>query len=110
VILEALAAGNCVLVNDHKPNAETVGQAGAYFSGAQGVPDLQRQLERLIADSELVEDLRHRAQERARLYSWDAVASAYERLLLGVSEGTGPGPLPVERLDEIERAARPVSA
>ena len=28
VILEALAAGNCVLVNDHAPNAETVGDAG----------------------------------------------------------------------------------
>jgi hypothetical protein len=28
VILEAMAAGNCVLVNDHRPNAETVGHAG----------------------------------------------------------------------------------
>ena len=28
VILEALAAGNCVLVNDHAPNVETVGDAG----------------------------------------------------------------------------------
>ena len=33
VILEAMAAGNCVLVNDHPPNAETVGDAGIYFSG-----------------------------------------------------------------------------
>ncbi len=33
MILEAMAAGNCVLVNDHPPNAETVGDAGAYFSG-----------------------------------------------------------------------------
>ena len=36
VILEALAAGNCVLVNDHAPNAETVGDAGLYFSGRAG--------------------------------------------------------------------------
>jgi len=42
VILEALAAGNCVLVNDYKPNAETVGGAGVYFSGTEGVPDLVR--------------------------------------------------------------------
>ena len=36
VILEALAAGNCVLVNDHAPNVETVGDAGLTFSGARG--------------------------------------------------------------------------
>ncbi len=48
VILEALAAGNCVLVNDHRPNAETVGDAGIYFSGAAGVTDLARQLEWLL--------------------------------------------------------------
>jgi hypothetical protein len=28
VILEALAAGNCVVANDHAPNLETVGDAG----------------------------------------------------------------------------------
>ena len=37
VILEALVAGNCVLVNDYEPNAETVVDAGVYFSGRQGV-------------------------------------------------------------------------
>ncbi len=42
VILEAMAAGNCVLVNDHPPNAETVGDAGIYFSGRGGVDDLTR--------------------------------------------------------------------
>ena len=42
VILEALAAGNCVLVNDHAPNVETVGDAGLTFSGAEGVPGAHR--------------------------------------------------------------------
>ena len=50
VILEALAAGNCVLVNDYRPNAETVGDAGVYFSGSEGVPDLARQLEKLLSE------------------------------------------------------------
>jgi glycosyltransferase involved in cell wall biosynthesis len=108
VILEALAAGNCVLVNDYRPNAETVGDAGVYFSGTEGVPDLARQLERLLGDEATVEDYRRRALERARLYSWDAVASAYEQLLLGVSEGTGHGPLPLDRLEELERATAAV--
>jgi len=104
VILEALAAGNCVLVNDYRPNAETVGDAGVYFSGTDGVPDLARQLESLLANSERVAGYRERALERAELYSWDAVAAAYEQLLLEVSASTGHGPLPMERLDEIERA------
>jgi glycosyltransferase involved in cell wall biosynthesis len=108
VILEALAAGNCVLVNDYRPNAETVGDAGVYFSGTEGVPDLARQLERLLGDEATVEDYRRRALERARLYSWDAVASAYEQLLLEVSEGTGHGPLPLDRLEELERATAAV--
>ena len=104
VILEALAAGNCVLVNDYQPNAETVGDAGVYFSGGEGVPDLARQLERLLDEPDEVEAYRERARERAELYSWDAVATAYEQLLLEVGEGTGHGPLPLDRLEEIERA------
>ena len=48
VILEALAAGNCVLVNDHPPNVETVGDAGLYFSGRGGVDSLAEQLGRLL--------------------------------------------------------------
>jgi glycosyltransferase involved in cell wall biosynthesis len=107
VILEALAAGNCVLVNDYRPNAETVGDAGVYFSGDEGVPDIARQLERLIDDPDRVESYRRRAQERAKLYSWDAVAAAYEQLLLEVCDATGHGPLPMDRLEELERAAAP---
>lgn len=84
VILEAMAAGNCVLVNDHRPNAETVGDAGIYFSGPGGVDDLTRQLERLLDAPELVEQYRGRALQRAREYSWDAVTDQYERLLESV--------------------------
>jgi len=109
VILESLVAGNCVLVNDYRPNAETVGDAGVYFSGAEGVPDLARQLERLLADPDVVDGYRDKARERAKLYSWDAVAAAYEQLLLEVSAAGGHGPLPMEKLDELERATAPAS-
>ena len=104
VILEALVAGNCVLVNDYEPNAETVGDAGVYFSGRQGVLDLTRQLERLLDNPDDVEKYRARARERAEQYSWDAVATAYEQLLLEVGDGTGHGPLLLDRLEELERA------
>jgi glycosyltransferase involved in cell wall biosynthesis len=99
VILEALAAGNCVLVNDHRPNAETVGDAGIYFSGPEGVDDLTRQLERLLADPALVEEYRGRALERARQYSWEAVTDQYEQLLTAVCQARGPGALPAYLVD-----------
>src|SRR5436305_11425231 len=96
VILEALAAGNCVLVNDHAPNAETVGDAGLYFSGRVGVVDLAEQLGGLLDDPDRVETYRERARERARRYSWDAVADEYERLLSDVRRRREPGALPPE--------------
>jgi glycosyltransferase involved in cell wall biosynthesis len=89
VILEAMAAGNCVLVNDHKPNAETVGDAGIYFSGSVGVEDLAVQLARLLADPDLVSQYRSKALERAREYSWEAVTDKYEALLTAVHSARG---------------------
>ena len=89
VILEAMAAGNCVLVNDHRPNAETVGDAGVYFSGSVGVDDLARQLEWLLGDPVVVENYRDRALERAKQYSWEAVTDRYEELLYAVCKGRG---------------------
>ncbi len=105
VILEALAAGNCVLVNDHRPNAETVGDAGVYFSGQGGVDDLTVKLQLLLNDPSLVSDFRQRALERARQYSWDAVTDQYERLLSAVCEASGPGSLPPFLIDHEPLAA-----
>jgi glycosyltransferase involved in cell wall biosynthesis len=106
VILEALAAGNCVLVNDHAPNVETVGDAGLTFSGADGVPSLAAQLERLFDDPALVADYRARALVRAQRYSWDAVTDQYEALLARVRDAKGPGALPQELLDLPARGDR----
>ena len=99
VILEALAAGNCVIVNDHAPNVETVGDAGLTFSGVEGVSSLASQLERILAEPSLVDTYRARARERARRYDWDAVTDEYEALLRKVCELRGPGPLPAELID-----------
>jgi glycosyltransferase involved in cell wall biosynthesis len=99
VILEALAAGNCVLVNDHAPNVETVGDAGLTFSGREGVPALTRELERLFDDPGLVAAYRARARQRARRYSWDAVTDQYEALLHRALTASRPGPLPRDLVD-----------
>jgi glycosyltransferase involved in cell wall biosynthesis len=100
VILEAMAAGNCVLVNDHPPNVETVGDAGIYFRGRGGVEDLAAQLDRLMNDPALVERYRARALRRAERYSWDAVTDEYERLLVEACEARGHGPLPPSMVDD----------
>ncbi|HEX3831778.1 MAG TPA: glycosyltransferase [Solirubrobacteraceae bacterium] len=106
VILEAMAAGNCVLVNDHPPNAETVGDAGIYFSGSRGVDDLTHQLGRLLDDGQLVNAYRARARRRAERYSWDAVTERYEQLLTEVYERQQPGALPASLLEpELEIVA-----
>ncbi len=91
VILEALASGNCVLVNDHPPNAETVGDAGVYFSRNGGVDDLAEQLGRLLDEPELVESYRSRALQRAAMYSWEVVTDQYEEMLEAVLARRDPG-------------------
>jgi glycosyltransferase involved in cell wall biosynthesis len=99
VILEAMAAGNCVIVNDHAPNVETVGDAGLTFDGSDGVASLTAQLERVFDDPAIVEDYRARARERAKRYSWEAVTDQYEELLEAVRAARGPGSLPPELLE-----------
>jgi len=100
VILEALAAGNCVLVNDHPPNVETVGDAGLFFSGAAGADDLSGQLDRLLDDPDLVAAYRRRAVRRAARYSWDRVTDQYERMLDEACAASRPGHLPAELIDD----------
>jgi glycosyltransferase involved in cell wall biosynthesis len=99
VILEAMAAGNCVIVNDHAPNIETVGDAGLAFPGSEGAPSLAAALERCFDDPALVADYRARALERAKLYTWEAVTTQYERLLKSVCEMRGHGRLPDDLVD-----------
>ncbi len=99
VILEAMAAGAAVLVNDHAPNVETIGGAGATFSGSEGTPALARELEALLRDPERVAGLREAALERAKAYSWDVVTDRYEALLQRVVEGRGAGRLDASLVD-----------
>lgn len=91
VLVESMAAGNCILVNDHEPNLETIGDAGASYRGSEGAAGLRSALQSLLDDPERVEALRSAAAERARaVYSWDAVTDAYERLaerFAGTSRG-----------------------
>jgi glycosyltransferase involved in cell wall biosynthesis len=85
VIVEAMAAGNCVVANDYRPNLETIGDAGVSYPGHEGAAGLRRVLAGLLADPAHIECLRAAASERARtVYSWDAVTAGYERLAAGL--------------------------
>lgn len=90
-LLEAMAFGNCVIVNDTPQNLEVMGGADLAYDGSLGAPSLRQQLERLISNPALVEDYQRRALERVRKhYSWDRVTDQYESLfyrLLGREKG-----------------------
>ncbi len=111
VILEAMAAGNCVLVNDHPPNVETVGDAGVYFSrpgGRRGPRGAARAAaERPAGWSSGTARARSDAPAS---YSWEAITDEYERLLVEVCAARGHGPLPPSLLDCDARVAEPQSA
>ncbi len=81
VILEAMAAGACLLVNNHPPNLECIGDAGASYDGSRGEEGLREELEKLLDDPDLRRRLKKKAVERVRSeYNWDRVASMYEEL------------------------------
>lgn len=88
VIVEAMGAGACVIVNDHAPNLETLGDCGASYCGSDGAAGLRRALAELLAHPQRVQYFREAAAQRAReLYSWEAVTDAYERLAGQLAQG-----------------------
>lgn len=80
-LIEAMAFGNCVVVNDTPENLETIGDAGFGYSARQGTDSLRGVLEHLLHQPEVVEEFRARAKQRAHsVYSWETVTDAYEEL------------------------------
>lgn len=80
-VLEAMAFGNVVVVNDTHENMETVGDAGIGYAGSEGAATLARVLQELIDNPEMAEEYRCRAKERVRQhFTWDVVTDEYEQL------------------------------
>lgn len=83
-ILEAMGAGNCVLVSDIAYNEEAVAQAGLTFRNKDSA-DLAERMQWLVDNPAEVERYRHSAVERVRAeYRWEAVASEYERIFKAI--------------------------
>jgi glycosyltransferase involved in cell wall biosynthesis len=77
-LIEAMGAGNCVIVYDTPENREVVADCGLFFKNPA---HLAEQIQRAIGDPEMMERFRRMAQARAQaLYSWDAVTDRYEKL------------------------------
>jgi glycosyltransferase involved in cell wall biosynthesis len=80
-LVEAMAFGNAVVVNDTPENLETIGDAGFAYIGSEGAESLAVGLQRLLDDPEVVAEYSERASERAqREFTWDAVTDRYEAL------------------------------
>jgi glycosyltransferase involved in cell wall biosynthesis len=87
-LVEAMGYGNCALVNDTPSNLEVIGDAGFSYRGAEGADDLQRQLQMLVDNAQVVQEYRAKARQRAlTLYRWEDVvrshADFYQRVLNG---------------------------
>ncbi len=81
-LVEAMAFGNCVVVNDTPENLETIGDAGVAYSGASGGAALAQALANLLAQPDTIAEYRRRARLHAQThYSWERVTDQYEALL-----------------------------
>ena len=86
VLVEAMTAGNCVVVNDTPANMEVIGDAGIAYSGEGGADALLPVLRSLLADESRVQHYRSLARERAQArYSWETVTDQYERLFMDLT-------------------------
>jgi glycosyltransferase involved in cell wall biosynthesis len=91
-LLEAMAFGNCVIVNDTPANLETVGQAAIPYRGSGGAEELARVLGAALADPQRIAAYRHAAAHRAAtVYSWDVITDQYEDLFARLA---GAGAVP----------------
>jgi glycosyltransferase involved in cell wall biosynthesis len=83
-ILEAMGAGNCVLVSDIAYNVEAVAHAGVAFRN-RDVNDLTEKMQWLVDHPGEVARFRLEAVERVRgEYDWDRVTDEYERVFTKV--------------------------
>lgn len=80
-LIEAMALGNCVVVNNTPENLEAMGAAGLAYDGGVGSDSLRQVLRPLLQDPTLVMMYQARAQQHARThYTWETVTDAYEAL------------------------------
>lgn len=82
-LLEAMAYGGCVIVNDIPEHLEVVGDSALVFD-FNDIGSLTRCIHRTLDEPGLSERLREASRIRVQeCYSWQGVAEAYESALVG---------------------------
>ena len=80
-LLEAMACGNCVIVNGVEFNKEVIADCGLWFE-LNNADDLKNKIEYLLDNPFEVEKYRSLAVERIRkYYNWDDVVEKTEKLM-----------------------------
>lgn len=80
-LVEGMAFGNCVIVNDTPANLETVGGTGLSYDGKKGAQSLKEALQWTLDHPDEVEQFRHMARKRViDEYSWPVITDRYETL------------------------------
>ena len=80
-LIEAMAFGNCVLVNDTPANLEVIEDAGLSYSGKEGSRDLAAKLQYLVDNADVVKKYRKRAVKRIEeSFQWDQIIEQHEKL------------------------------
>jgi glycosyltransferase involved in cell wall biosynthesis len=81
-LVEAMAFGNCVVVNGTPENVEVIGDAGLVYK-KNDVESLKDKLQYLVDHEDICSGFGKKAQQRAKeKYSWEMVVDEYENLFL----------------------------
>jgi glycosyltransferase involved in cell wall biosynthesis len=87
-LVEAMGYGNCALVNDTPSNVEVIGDAGFSYRGVEQADDLERQLQMLVDNPQVVQEYRVKASQRALMhYRWEDVVRSHADFYLRVLNG-----------------------
>ena len=79
-LLEALAAGTCVMALDVNFNLEVIGDAGIFYR--KDPADLAAKMQAIVDDPSLTDPYRERGPRRiAEAYQWPVIVEQYEQLL-----------------------------
>ncbi len=82
-LLEAMSYGNCCLISDIPENTEVVHEKAMWFEKGNAM-DLQKKLQMLLDDSELVKKYKTEAAPYIlERYSWDIVVDQMLRVYAG---------------------------
>ncbi|GAB4191149.1 MAG: glycosyltransferase [Phycisphaeraceae bacterium] len=80
-LIEAMAMGNCCIVNDTPVNLQTIAGNGLAYEGERGADSLREILEGVLDDPQEAQAYRDKAaQHAATAYSWEAVTDQYEKM------------------------------